>query len=122
MNHFCINRQELIVFLEKLFSLPNTLSVSHIEQLIEQWERWEIHLTCTATLLSQILEGKQKRGLDVHKILNDIYVLSENRGLFDVEQINERYLDFMFENVRDPSVEIEEDLILIKYNLEERGY
>ncbi len=122
MNHFCINRQELIVFLEKEFSLPNTLTVSHIEQVIEQWESWEIHLTCTATLLSQILESKQKRDLDVHKILNGIYVLSEYRGLFDVEQIDERFLDFMFEHIRDSTLEIEDNLIKIKQNLDERGY
>ena len=122
MNQYCFNRQELTAFLEEEFSLPSISAVSHIGIIIERWENWEIHLNCTATLLSQILENKQKQNIDVHKILNDIYMLSESRGLFDIEQIDERFLDFMFENIRDSNLEIEDDLIKIRQDLNERKY
>ena len=122
MNQYCFNRQELTAFLEKEFNLSSISEFSKINTVIEQWENWEIHLNCIATLLSQILEAKQKQNIDVHKITDDIYSLSESRGLFDVEQIDKRFLDFMFDNVRDLSLEIEDNLIKIRQELNERRY
>jgi hypothetical protein len=122
MNQYCLDRQELSAFLEKEFKLPIISASPHIDTVIEQWENWEICLHCTATLLSQVLENKQKYGIDVYKILEGIYKFSDSRGLFTIEQIDEKFLDFMFDNIRNPGLEIEDNLIQIKQELNERKY
>lgn len=122
MNQYCFNKLELSAFLEREFNLTENSEVPHIDAIIEQWTNWETQLTCLATLLSQVLETKQKQDIDVHNILENLYQFSEIKGLFDIEQVNIRFLDFMFEHIREVDLEIEDNLIKIKQELNERKY
>lgn len=127
MNQHCFNREELTKFLELEFTLPETLLSANIDTLIDHWEQWHLEFSCFATLLSQVLENKQKYGINVHEVLNNLFLLSEGksseiRGLFSIEQIDETFIDSMFDSVRDTNFGIEDNLIEIKRVLYERRY
>jgi len=127
MNHHCFNRKELTKFLELEFSLPDTLQNVDLVELIEGWENWFIEFNCFATLLSQVLENKQKHLVDVNKVLEDLFLLCDGnysviRGLISIEEIDENFLDSMFEFVRDTNLEIEDNLIEIKRVIYDRKY
>ncbi|WP_414548522.1 hypothetical protein [Anabaena sp. CCY 0017] len=95
-----------------------------IRLLVEEWESWNLELVCLATLLTQLLDNQQKQlvAIDVYNILKKIYTLSEERGLFSVEQIDERFIEYMLQDVRRDNLSIEDDLVEIRGNLGERKY
>jgi hypothetical protein len=122
MDQHCFNREELSNFLEIVFGLDIASENIHIPLLMEEWESWNLEFTCLATLLSQVLENKQKQSVDVHKILQEIYTLSEHRGLFSVEEIDTKFIEYMFRYVRREDLSIEDHLIEIRRDLGEYRY
>jgi len=125
MEQYCLNREELTKFLEFLlleFRLEDLPKDAHIRSLIEEWQNWHLELVCLATLLSQVLENKQKQSINVHAILQQVYTLSEHQGLFMVEPIDENFIEYMLRYVREEDLEIEDDLIRIRRDFGEYKY
>ncbi len=125
MSQYCLNREELSRFMEIVFGTANFQTEEEkIRLLVEEWESWNLELVCLATLLTQLLDNQQKQlvAIDVYNILKKIYTLSEERGLFSVEQIDERFIEYMLQDVRRDNLSIEDDLVEIRGNLGERKY
>jgi len=125
MKQYCLNREELSRFVEIVFGKANLQTEENlIKLLIEEWENWNLELVCMATLLTQFLDNQQNQSddIDVYYILKKIYSLSEERGLFSVEEIDERFIEHMLQNVRRNNLSIEDDLTEIRRNLGERQY
>lgn len=122
MDQHCLNREELSNFFEVEFGLADLSEDAHIGSLIEEWENWNLEFVCLATLLSQVLENKQKQSMNVHAILKEVYTLSERKGLFSVEPIDEKFIEYMFRYVRIEGLEIEDHLIEIRRDLGEYRY
>lgn len=125
MRQYCFNREELSRFMEIVFGTANLQTEEPlIKLLIEEWETWNLELVCMATLLTQLLDNRQKQSddIDVYDILKRIYSLSEERGLFSVEEIDERFIEYMLRDVRRTNLNIEDDLAEIRRNLGERQY
>ncbi len=122
MDQHCLNREELSKFLEIEFGLANLSEDAHIGSLIEEWENWHLEFVCLATLLSQVLENKQKQSVNVHVLLQEVYTLSERKGLFTFEQIDEKFIEYMFKYVRIKGLEIEDHLIEIRRDFGEYRY
>ncbi|WP_323312919.1 hypothetical protein [Anabaena cylindrica] len=94
-----------------------------IIRLVEEWESWNLELVSLATLLSQFLDNQQNQNnVDVYNILEKIYTLSDERGLFSVEEIDERFIEYMLQDFRRDNLSIEDDLVEIRRNLGERKY
>ena len=89
MRQYCLSREELARFLEiVVFGTANfQTEEEQIRLLIEEWESWNLELVCLATLLSQSLDKQQNQDVDVYNILKRIYTLSDEKGLFFVEEI-----------------------------------
>jgi len=125
MRQYCLNKEELSRFIKIVFGTANLhTEAEQIKLLIEEWESWNLELVCMATLLSQLLDSQQNKSVDinVYNILTGIYSLSEERGLFSVEQIDERFIEYMLQDIRRVNLNIEDDLVEIRRNLGERKY
>lgn len=127
MNHHCFNREELTRFLELEYALPDTLLTVNLDLLIGHWEQWYVEFSCFATLLSQVLENKQKHGINANEVLTNLFLLAEGestevRGLLSIEQVNESFIDLLFDSIRDTDLEVEDNLIEIKKAFYERKY
>jgi len=123
IEQYCLNREELTKFLELVeFGLEDLPQDAHIRSLIEKWQNWHLEFVCLATLLSQVLENKQKQSINVHAILQQVYTLSERQGLFIVEPIDENFIEYMLRYVREEDLEIEDDLIRIRGEFGEYKY
>jgi hypothetical protein len=121
MDQYCFKREELSKFLEVEFGLPESSDVQ-IEILLNEWEDWRLELVCLSTLLSQVLENKQKQSVDVYNILQDVFTLSERRGLFYVEEIDDIFIEYMLKSIRRDDVSIEDELVEIWRDLSEFKY
>ena len=123
MDHYCLNREELSKFILVEFgSASLQLEDTNIRLLIEQWENWELEFVGLATLLSQVLESKQKQAQDVYTILQEIYTLSERKGLFLVEEIGADFIEYMFRYRRNEELNIEDHLIEIRRDMSDYRY
>jgi hypothetical protein len=121
MDQHCFKREELSKFLEAEFGLPESCDVQ-IEILLREWEEWRLELVCLSTLLSQVLEKKQKQSVDVYNILQEIFTLSERRGLFYVEEINDVFIEYMLKSTRREDMSIEDELVELRRDLSEFKY
>lgn len=123
MDHYCLNREELSKFLLVEFgSASLQLEDTNIRLLIEQWENWQLEFVCLATLLSQVLESKQKQAQDVYIILQEIYTLSERKGLFLVEELGADFIEYMFRYLRNEELNIEDHLVEIRRDMGDYRY
>jgi hypothetical protein len=124
MRQYCLSREELARFLEiVVFGTANfQTEEEQIRLLIEEWESWNLELVCLATLLSQSLDKQQNQDVDVYNILKRIYTLSDEKGLFFVEEIDERFIEYMLQDIRNDNLSIEDNLVEIWRNLSERKY
>lgn len=123
MENYCLNREELSNFFLIEFGLrSSSLDDTNIRLLIEQWESWQLEFVCLATLLSQILESKQKQAEDVYKILQEIYSLSERKGLFLIEEIDANFIEYMFRYIRKEELNIEDHLVEIRRDMGDFRY
>ncbi|HBB31000.1 MAG TPA: hypothetical protein DDZ80_10350 [Cyanobacteria bacterium UBA8803] len=123
MDNYCLNRMELSKFLSVEFgSASLELEDTNIQLLIEQWENWQLEFVCLATLLSQILESKQKQEEDVYIILQEIYTLSDRKGLFLVEEIGAEFIEYMFRYIRNEELNIEDHLVEIRRDMGDYRY
>src|SRR5690242_4289519 len=119
MEKYCLTKSELSRFFETQFSFPEELDSSDITALYSQWECWYLELICLATTVAEVLEHRQKTGLDVHGALLDIYRLSDRIGLFTVESFDHAFIDYMFRCTRNSNISIEENLREIRADLNE---
>lgn len=125
MRQYCLNKEELSRFFEIQFGTANLQTEENqMRLLVEEWENWGLEFVCLATLLSQLLDNKQKKSvdIDVYTILKNIYTLSEEKGLFSVEEIDERFIEYMLKYVRKNDLSIEEHLVEIRRSLGEQKY
>jgi len=124
MRQYCLSREELARFLEiVVFGTANfQTEEEQIRLLIEEWESWNLELVCLATLLSQSHDKQQNQDVDVYNILKRIYTLSDEKGLFFVEEIDERFIEYMLQDIRNDNLSIEDNLVEIWRNLSERKY
>ncbi|NES20344.1 MAG: hypothetical protein F6K41_15775 [Symploca sp. SIO3E6] len=123
MDQHCLNREDLSKFIEVEFGLADLSEDAHIGSLIEAWENWYLEFVCLATLLSQVLENKQKQSINVYAILQGVYSFSERKGLFSIEPLDEKFIEYMLSRyVRKEELEIEEHLIEIRRDFGEYRY
>ena len=91
--------------------------------LLETWKNWDTELICIATSLSQLLEREQKQQHDANKLLQRIYGMSEEFGLsLVIEQIDEKFVNYMLAHVRRSGYTLDEDLSYIRTQLGEYRY
>ncbi|OKH55545.1 hypothetical protein NIES2101_03955 [Calothrix sp. HK-06] len=123
MKKHCLTREQLSRLFEINFDSTNLQSdEADFKVLVEDWENWELEFICLSTLLSQFLESKQKQSEDATIILNKIYALSESRGLFTVEEMDNKFIEYMFKYVRKYDLDIEDNLVEIRGYLGEHKY
>lgn len=123
MKQHCLSREELSRLFEIDFDSSNLqVDEASFKLLVEDWENWELEFICLATILSQFLESKQKQSEDAMIFLEKIYSLSESKGLFSVEEIDEKFIDYMFRYTRNNNLDIEDNLIEIRGYLGEHKY
>ncbi len=124
MDQHCLNREELSTFLEIILGTNNFQTEDEqMRFLVEEWESWNLELLCLATILSQFLNNKQKYSdINVHNILEIIYNLPNEKGLFSIEQIDENFITYMLKEVRNDDDNIEDNLIEIRRKMSEYKY
>ena len=124
MFHHCLALEQLTRFVEVEIEgrkLYNDEII--IKELFSNWHTWDIELVCLTHLLSRVLERKQKDLANVQSILSSIFQISEEKGfIFTFEQINETFVNYMFEFDRQSTMDIDEQLIEIHNYLREYNY
>jgi len=124
MRQYCLNKDELSRFIDveieggQLYEEDLVLG-----SLLYSWRNWDIELVCFATLLSHLLERKQKQSKDAITLLKSMYNIPEEKGLGLIfEQVDERFVGYMLKFIRRKELSIEEDLIDIRHQFGEYNY
>lgn len=124
MQQHCLNNTELSRFIDITIENGKLYEEDHIlALLLDSWRSWDLEIVCLATLLSYILERRQKQSLDALSLLKRIYNLPEETGLgFVLEQIDDRFVDYMLRSTRRKELSIDDDLIDIRHQFGEYNY
>jgi hypothetical protein len=117
---YCLSKNELEEFLDyKKDNKPITLE--GLSSRIENAEQWYGDLTALSYLLSQVIERKLKHGLECDALIELFYKLPTDLW-FLVQEIDERFVDYMMCNPRSHNVSLEDDLIELQNNYREFRY
>ena len=124
MTPYCLCKEELRRFIEiEMEGQKPREDEAEFEFVLSGWQTWDIELICLATALSQLLEHKIKSKEDVFSLLTEINNLLADTGRWlNVEGFDEEFVSYMLSFVRDPSLSIEDNLVMIRSQLSEYRY
>lgn len=114
-NH-CLTRDQLsaLIFV-KFLDTETEKNSEMLVNLLAESEYWQVHLHCMNYHLSMVLERLYKDGVDPNLILDSIYSLPDSMW-FSIHEHDGMFIDYLFRNIRQKELPLEEDLLNIQYN------
>lgn len=121
---FSLNREQL----HKLLNANWDEALLHQEDknlrnLLSECKAWSYELVCFNYFVAQILDQKLKHGEETQNLklmLARVLAVYEEINL-TFEEFDERFIAYLFQNIRDKKVNLEENLIEIRNHLDAYG-
>lgn len=111
MNH-TFTKQEYKQFINVIcHSKECEEELKYIEEIYHSSVYWEKKISGVNHFLSIILEQFAKRGIETSNVIELIYLLPDSCN-FEIQESSERFIDSLYENVINPNLTLEEQLIL----------
>lgn len=86
-----------------------------LKKLFEDWYSWDVEFVCLVTILSYVLERKQKKSINALPVLRHLYNLPDLSGLGLVfEQMDENFIAYLLQFTRSSNLSIDDELIEIR--------
>ncbi len=117
----CLSKRELDLLVDNNWSLSGDDESDNLVQLLDQCESWENELICFSYFLSQTLERKAKTGMDCQVTLRQTFQKSSEMWL-TIQQFDAKFIKYLFRNVRDRNVTLEDGLIEVQTKLGQHIY
>lgn len=115
MQH-CLSKRELDLLIDNNWVLSEDEEFEELTLLLQQCKYWESELVCFSYFLSQILERKAKAEIDCAPILEQTFLRSSEMWL-SIQQIDAKFIHYLFRHVRDRKVSLEDSLVEVQRNL-----
>lgn len=124
MKQYCLDKEELHRFIEiELENGPVYDDERDLKILLDGCYNWDIELICFTLFLSQVLEHRLKSSADQHSTLSGLYELPTEKNIaLLLEEIDQDFVRYMLEDVRDHNLSIDENLMEIRLRLGEHLY
>lgn len=124
MKQYCLSKEELHRFIEvALENRPIYDDEPDLKLLVDGCSNWDIELICFTLFLSQVLEHRLKSSTDQQSTLRGLYGLSQEKNMaLDFEGVDESFVRYMLEDVRDNDLSIDENLMEILLRRGEHTY
>lgn len=95
-----------------------------LQKLLGGCREWNFELVCCNYFVAQILDQKLKRGEDIQNlntILKRILNIHEEINL-TIEEFDERFIRYLYENIRNKKLSLEDNLIDIRNRFDRQNY
>lgn len=121
---FCLDRNELEKLIKAEIERGNTEDDKSLELRIEDAKNWADKLIGFSYFLSKIFEKKIKQGKTIEtlkEVLDQTYLLNESMW-FEIQEFDEKFVDFILRFERDPILSLEDDLVQLQNKLSRFEY
>lgn len=117
----CLNKRELDLLVDNNWDLTGDDESDDLALLLDQCKSWENELICFSYFLSQTLERKAKVDGDCQLVLRQIFQQPSEMWL-TIQQFDAKFIKYLFRNVRDRNITLEDGLIEVQTNLGQHIY
>lgn len=120
MQH-CLRKRELDLLVDNNWTLAEDDDFEELNLLLQQCKYWENELICFSYFVSQTLERKAKTSADCELILRHTFQQPSEMWL-TIQQFDSKFIKYLFRNVRDRNVTLEDGLIEVQTKLGQHIY
>ena len=121
---FCLDRNELEKLIKAEIEKGDIEDDKLLELRIEYAKDWADQLIGFSYFLSKIFEKKLKQGKTIgtlKEVLDQTYLLNESMW-FEIQEFDERFVDFILRFERDSILSLEDDLVQLQNKLSRFEY
>lgn len=121
---FCLDREELEKLIKAEIEKGDIEDDKLLELRIEHAKNWADQLIGFSYFLSKIFEKKIKQGKTIeilNEILDQTYLLNESMW-FEIQEFDEKFVDFILRFERDSILSLEDDLVQLQNKLSRFEY
>jgi len=121
---FCLDRNELEKLIKAEIEKGDIEDDKLLELRIEYAKDWADQLIGFSYFLSKIFEKKLKQGKTIEtlkEVLDQTYLLNESMW-FEIQEFDERFVDFILRFERDSILSLEDDLVQLQNKLSRFEY
>lgn len=114
---YCLRKKELDVLVDNSWDV-SSLEDEHeyLKHQLSQCEFWESEVFILMYFLSQTLERNLKSGVDCDSIIEKVVQQSIDKWL-SLQGFDSKFVSYMFRNLRDRKMNLEDNLVEIQENL-----
>jgi hypothetical protein len=116
---FCLDRDELEKLIKAEIENVDIEDDKSLELRIEHAKNWADQLIGFSYFLSKIFEKKIKQGKTIetlNEMLDQTYLLNESMW-FEIQEFDEKFVDFILRFERDSILSLEDDLVQLQNKL-----
>lgn len=118
----CLSKSEILMVLEECAGICAHDDIDCVlYYAIDNARNWDSKLTVLTYFLSQVLEKMSGRGSDCQRIIDMAFSLQDQMWL-ELEQCNFEFISYMLRCERISDLSLEDTLIEIRNDYEERQY
>ncbi len=121
---FCLDRNELEKLIKAEIEKSDIEDDKLLELRIEYAKNWSDQLIGFSYFLSKIFEKKLKQGKTIEtlkEVLDQTYLLNESMW-FEIQEFDERFVDFILRFERNSILSLEDDLVQLQNKLSRFEY
>lgn len=121
---FCLDRDELEKLIKAEIENVDIEDDKSLELRIEHAKNWADQLIGFSYFLSKIFEKKIKQGKTIetlNEMLDQTYLLNESMW-FEIQEFDEKFVDFILRFERDSILSLEDDLVQLQNKLSRFEY
>jgi hypothetical protein len=121
---FCLDRNELEKLIKAEIENGDIEDDEFLELRIEHAKNWSDKLIGFSYFLSKIFEKKIKQGKTIdtlNEMLDQTYLLNESMW-FEIQEFDEKFVDFILRFERDSILSLEDDLVQLQNKLSRFEY
>jgi hypothetical protein len=114
---YCLRKKELDILVDASWDTSGLEEEhQHLKHQLSQCEFWESEVYVLMYLLSKTLERNLKSGVDCAPIIEKVIQQSTDTWL-SLQGFDSKFISYMFRNLRDNKMNLEDNLVEIQENL-----